>query len=124
MGRCLCSLRAQVREKIKALRKRRAELESSIAILSRAESTICARRDDGMLTSAGDSTARAAIDDATLVSVKRSLAQARRLHEQFDRRWGFARDNTLGVVFEVRACVGVCVFRVYVRACVCVYVSA
>ena len=82
---------SQVREKIQAVRARRAELASTITVLSHAAASIRAGR--GCVASAP-------IDggggDVTLAAVTRSLVQARRLRGQFDRRWGFARDRTLG----------------------------
>ena len=58
----------------------------------------------------------------TLASVTRSLEQAGRLREQFDRRWGFVRDPTLYAALEVCVGVGVCVrLCVCVCVCVCVY---
>ena len=40
----------------------------------------------------------------TLASVTRSLAQAVRLHEQFEQRWEFVRNRTLGANAKVRVC--------------------
>ena len=98
----------QVREKLQALRARRTELASAIAILSGAASALRTGR-------GGVASATAADDGATLALVTRSLAQARRLYENFDRRWEFARERTLGAALEVSDCVCVCV-------CVCGYV--
>ena len=130
LGRCLkLCLRAlfQVREKIVAVRARRVELASAIAMLSRASSVLRSGR--GGVASAGGG------DDITLASVTRSLVQASLLLEQFDRRWGLARNRTLDAVIEVcvyvcvcvcvHACVRTCVCacsRACVRACVCVCV--
>ena len=127
-GRCLfISLRAlsgrtQVRLKVEALRARRAELVAAIAVMLRAASALRARRGGVAHTYVSDSLTVADAARAsgggngggvTLASVERSLAQAQLLCEQFDRRWGFARDRRLGTALEV--CINVCV-------CVCVCV--
>ena len=95
---------------------RRAELVSAIDILARAESALRVRR-GGV---AGDSTAGATSDGGgggvTPASATRSLRQARRLRDQFDRRWGFTRDRTLGATLEVCVWGGVGVGR-------CVYLT-
>ena len=101
---------SQVREKIKALRARRAELASAIDILMRAAS--------GLRTGRGGTTDALPGDEGsgvTLASVTRSLAQARQLSDHFDRRWGFARDHTVGTALRVCVCMCVCVCD-----CVCV----
>jgi len=95
---------SQVREKIQAVHARRAELASAIKILSRAASSIRAGR--GCVASAPIGGGGG---DVTLASVTRSLVQARWLRGQFDRRWGFARDRTLGAALRVCVCVCVCV---------------
>jgi hypothetical protein len=122
LGRCIfLSLRetawpSQVREKIKALRKRRIELVSAIDILAR--SAVALRAGSGGFASAfvGDSGAGAAdaavaSGSVTLASVMLSMGQARRLREQFDRRWGFARERTPGAALKV--CLGLCVCGTY-----------
>jgi hypothetical protein len=101
------------------LRARRAEFSSAIATLSCAESALCSRRDGIAQTIVGDSAVETAVADTavaapsgsgvTLASVNRSLALVRRLSEQFDRRWGFARDRALGATLKVCVCVCVCV---------------
>jgi len=124
--------RSQVHEKIAAVHARRADLVSAINILSRAATALRAGRGGVAFAFVGDSAASAAdatdaVDatDATaasdggddgvkLATVTRSLMQARRLREQFDLRWGFARDRTLGATLEV---------CVWVFVCVCVWVG-
>jgi hypothetical protein len=108
---------SQVREKIKALRARNAELCSTIAILSDAASAL--RLGRGQVASAliSDSGAGVALAVATavsgggvtLASVTRSLVHVRRLLERFERRWGLVRDRTLGATLKVCVCVCVCV---------------
>ena len=130
---------SQVRAKIEALRARRAELASAIAILSSTTSELRARRGGFASVVVGGNTAAVASDattgaasgsgGATLASATRSLVQARRLCEQFDRRWGFARDRTIGAAFEVCVCVYVCLtlcvcVYIYVYVCVCVRARA
>ena len=121
----LLSLRAlsclsQVHDKLEALRARRAELASAIAILSNAASALRPGRGGVSLAYVGDITADATGGGATLASVTRSLEQAGRLREQFERRWGFVRDHTLSAALEVSVCV--CVY-VYMCVCVCVCVG-
>ena len=105
---------SQVHEKLEALRARRAELTSAIAILSSAASALHPGRGGVSSAYVSDSTADATGGGATLASVTRSLEQAGRLREQFDRRWGFERDHTLSAALEVSVCattrmrVGVC----------------
>jgi hypothetical protein len=93
--------RAQVCGTNKAVHARRTELRWAIAILSNcvvvASEPVASRADGGV----------------TRCSAERALVQARRLLEQFERRWGFSRDCTLGAA--IRVCV-------YARACVCVCV--
>jgi hypothetical protein len=103
------------------LRARRAELASAIATLSRSASALRVRRGGIAPASVGDSEAGTAVADAaaapgngggggsTLASVKRSLAQVRRLLSLFDQRWGFVRGHTLSAALEVCVCVCVCV---------------
>ena len=121
----------QVREKVRALRARRAELVSAIDILSCAASALRAGPSGVASASIGNhavGSADAAMGSgggATLASVTRSLVQARRLRKQFDRQWGFTprrSDRMLGTALEVCACVRVCV-RVCVCNCVCVGVN-
>ena len=118
MGRCrILSLRSlsvlsQVRKKIKALRARNAELYSAITILLHAASALTSGSVEIAPASVSDSEAGVAVAVATamsgggvtLASVTQSLVQARRLHKQFKRRWGFVRNRTLGANIEVCVC--------------------
>ena len=108
----------QVRAKVVALRARRAELASAITYLARTASAHRTGRNGDVsafvgisIAGAADAAAASGGGDVTLASVMRSLKQVRRLSEQFDRRWGFARDHSLGAVLEVRACVCMCTYN-------------
>ena len=83
---------------------RRAELASAIKVLLRAASALHTGRGGTTDALPGD-----AGSGVTLASVSRSLAQARQLSDHFDRRWGFARDRTVGTALRVCVCVCVCV---------------
>ena len=107
---------SQVREKIKALCARNAEFCSAIAILSHAASTLRSGRSQIASASVSDREASGAVATAasgggvSLASVTQSLVQTRRLHKQFELRWGFVRNRTLGANIEVCVCVCVCMF--------------
>jgi hypothetical protein len=110
---------SQVRKKINALCARNAEFYSAIAILLHAASALTSGSGEIVSASVSDSEAGVAVAVATamsgggvkLASVTRSLVQARRLHKQFKRRWGFARNRTLGAKIEVRVRVYVWVYE-------------
>ena len=78
-------------------------------ILSHAASALRSGRGQIASASVSDSEAGVAVavvtaasgEGVTLASVTRSLVQARRLHEQFERRWEFVRNRTLGTNTEV-----------------------
>ena len=85
-----------------------------IAILSHAASTLHSGSSEIASASVSDHEAGVAVATAasgggvTLASVTQSLVQTRRLHKQFERRWGFVRNFTLGANIEVCVCVCVC----------------